>query len=148
MIDHEVFYSRLGTCKACEFYRPGKCRKGHNMASPNGCPVQKFPPMPGAVYDMDEAPEPMLEHSCSSCIVDEKMPYMSGIQVLNHFATAMVRWAAAGLPVVTDTVHSERIKVCSSCPRRDRNWCSICHCLLYLKAKVATEQCPEYRWPQ
>lgn len=147
MIDHKVFYDRLDNyCKACEFFVGKRCRKGHAMASPNGCPTQKFPPLDGAAYDVETEVSPPFRPTCASCVVDEKMPEMTWPEVVAHFASAMVRWAAAGMPLVSEEVHSQRNVTCRDCPRRKGHWCSICHCLIYLKSKLATEQCPEYRW--
>jgi len=147
MIDHKVFYDRLDNhCKKCEFYAGSRCRKGHAMASPRGCPIQKFPPLPGYDYDIETEVSPPFRPGCPACIVDESMPELTWPQVTGHFAAAMVRWAAHGLPLTSEDVHGERNLTCAGCPRRKGHWCSICRCLLYLKSKVATEQCPEYRW--
>jgi len=149
MIDHRVFYDRLENhCKKCEFFGASRCRKGHAIASPTGCPLQKFPPLSGHGYDVEKEASQPFQPSCASCVVDEKMPALSWPQVTAHFASAMVRWAAAGMPVVSEQVHGERNVTCKGCPRRNGHWCSICRCLIYLKSKVATEQCPEYRWRQ
>jgi hypothetical protein len=146
VIDHTVFYDRLSQCKMCEFFAGRRCRKGHGLASPNGCPIQKFPPMAGCGYDMDQEPDTPFIPTCPSCVVDKSMPEMTWPQVIQHFTAAMIRWAAAGMPLVSEEVHTERIQTCFTCLRRKGKWCSICHCLLYLKAKVGTESCPESRW--
>jgi hypothetical protein len=148
MIDYLVFYDRFNThCKPCPHFQGSKCRKGHSLASPNGCPIQKFPPLDGASYDMDQEPDPMLEPTCAGCTaVNHNMPDMTWPQVIQHFTSSMIRWAAAGMPLVSDTEHAQRQQTCQACPRRKNHWCSICHCLIYLKSKVRTESCPEYRW--
>lgn len=51
-------------------------------------------------------------------------------------------------------VIEERRRICRSCPMASpcklapdkKCWCTVCHCALKLKTKVASEKCPEGKW--
>jgi hypothetical protein len=82
------------------------------------------------------------------CGHSNEMPTLSAIQVAAYFAMAMVRWASAGLPLVPVTTHNDRDSKCGVCPYRKGAWCTKCRCLIKLKTKLATEECPDTppRW--
>lgn len=87
---------------------------------------------------------------------NEAMPGF-GFQLAN-LGKAMVRWAKAGFPMVTEEVLRERIAICEACPHIKR-WqefgiarCGLCGCAtgkkINLKLQMATEKCPDKppRW--
>lgn len=43
--------------------------------------------------------------------------------------------------------YRERLMICTHCPQRERNTCSICGCHLALKARGRAFKCPLERWP-
>tara|TARA_R100001460_G_scaffold25459_2_gene51199 strand:- start:822 stop:1052 length:231 start_codon:yes stop_codon:yes gene_type:complete len=47
---------------------------------------------------------------------------------------------------VGDVKYMQRLSVCYPCDDRDGGYCDICGCLLKLKAKWSTENCPEKKW--
>lgn len=89
------------------------------------------------------------------------MPPMTTMVV--NAANAMgrvVRAAVSGEAVkVSAEVAEKRIEACKACPRvkvihmHGQNWlrCTVCGCWLdavsFAKAHLATETCPEKRWP-
>ena len=65
-----------------------------------------------------------------------------------------------GKPVlVKDAVFAARMEICKACPQvkvvpahgQDWHRCGVCHCWLdgehLFKARMATESCPDGRWP-
>lgn len=148
MIPHEVFYERRDRhCKPCEHWR-GVCLRGHNLASPAGCPLRKFPPIQGADYAKDHEPAP-VQAVTGCCGQHDDMPPLSWTDVIKAFTESMIAWAKSGLATVDSTVHGKRYNVgCKVCPHFHGFYCKKCKCIAYLKAKLATEICPDTpsRW--
>lgn len=148
MVSREIFYERLnGFCAHCEHWS-GVCLKGHDLRSPTGCPVQKFSPVDGAGYDQDRpVAERVLIHGCCGAI--ETVPKMTWTEVVANFWASMRLWLREGVPLTTMEQHEERFGVCrqNKCGKYKNFQCSICRCVAYAKAKVATEDCPLGMWP-
>ena len=148
MLPKNVYNSRLEICKMCEFWNRSRCRKGHLISSTTGCPIQKFPPINGADYDTNTSPAPVETpvQGCPGC--PQSVQNLSWEQVADHFARSMATWAKSRLAVVSPAIHSQRQAKCAVCPHRSGYWCTPCKCLIYLKTKLATEQCPDNppRW--
>jgi len=142
MIEQRVFYDRLENhCKLCPHWK-GVCLKGHALASDEGCPLQKFPPVNGADYAPERttaAPAPKIVDCCGA---DSRMPPLNWGQVLASFAKSMAEWIKAGLPLVSHKTHGMRYGSCKTCLQFHRFYCKHCKCVAYLKTKLATEQCP------
>lgn len=64
--------------------------------------------------------------------------------------TSMAEWKKAGFPTVDGQPYVERIRTCKDCPKGQYQWfqCKHCKCVIYTKAKVATEDCPFGLWPK
>lgn len=150
MIARDVFYDRRDShCRKCEFWK-GVCLKGHALSSPQGCPVKKFPPIQNADYAPDrEVPKPGEGGGAGCCGQAADMPPVSWGQVVGQFKSAMVDWTKAGLPVVSQEEHSQRVGTCRSneCGQYWLFYCKQCKCVAFLKAKLATEDCPKGLWP-
>jgi len=124
--------------------------KGHGLASPEGCPIKRFPPVDGAGYALDRQAEPgapATVRGCENC-GSQGMPPLNWGQVLASFTKSMVGWIKAGAPLVGGRVHGLRYDQCNTCTEFRSFYCHHCKCLAYLKTKLATEQCPlpEPRW--
>lgn len=144
MLPKNVYNDRLKNyCESCEWWTRGRCRKGHVLTSATGCPARKFPPIQGAGYDPNREPDPLEETMGACCGYSDAMKDITWPQVLAQFAKAMVKWTRAGLPLVSPAIHGGRQTHCQPCPHRKGYWCSKCKCLIYLKTKLATEQCPD-----
>lgn len=149
MIPQNVYNQRINDfCSKCELWSRLQCRKGHLPTSPTGCPVHKFEPINGAGYDEDRLADPVAINMDCCSGGNNEMPDLSWSQVLAMFAQSMVRWVKGGMALAPEKVHGDRLRKCESCPHRSNFWCSKCKCVCYLKAKVATEQCPDSppRW--
>jgi hypothetical protein len=70
------------------------------------------------------------------------------IRQIKSFAVSIGQWAAAGFPVVSDSVILERSCHCWLCPQWDpfAKRCLACGCYS-LKHWLATEKCPLGHWP-
>lgn len=146
MIDREAFYERRDKhCVPCEFWR-GACLKGHALQSAQGCPLRKFPPIAGADYAPDKPVPVEPPQIVSCCGGTPAMPPLTWPEVVRQFGISMARWVAEGCPVVDAHGHGERYGKCKSCTRFVGFYCEVCKCVAYLKAKVATESCPEGKW--
>lgn len=152
MVDAKTLYYRKEThCIKCEWWYAGKCRKGHLLSSPAGCPIKKFPPVLAASYAPDREPDPLPEKppaGCAECgVAGEGMPDLSWRQVLAQFGQSMITWVQRGLPLVERQEHGQRTSICETCEFRRNFWCTVCKCVYYAKAKLATEDCPKKKWP-
>jgi hypothetical protein len=69
-----------------------------------------------------------------------------------NFATAMARWAGAGMPRRSQLEIEERLAVCQSCEFLRNQHCVKCGCAcveknrLMNKLALATEKCPLGKW--
>lgn len=155
MVSSSVFYQRRDQhCKLCEFWR-GVCLKGHKLSSPAGCPVRKFEPVEGADYAPDKLVEvhaPALTGCCGQPAgenqPESKPPAVRWEDVVAQFAKSLTEWVKQGLPLVPHVVHMERVGQCKKddCGEYRDFYCSACKCLVYVKGKLATEDCPKRLW--
>lgn len=73
--------------------------------------------------------------------------------MLTNFTAATARWVKAGFTRVSKMEFEERIAICRACPFWQENArfglgkCAKCGCTR-LKHWMATETCPEGRWPK
>lgn len=150
MIPRNVFYDRRDNhCAACPWWQ-GVCRKGHKLSSPMGCPLKKFPPVQNADYmeDRPVAPGAVARGGCRGCADPPPVPLkLNFTGVLQHFARAMAEWTKAGMPLLDAQDHAARYGTCRTCPHYAMYQCELCQCIAYVKAKVATEDCPAGKWP-
>lgn len=152
MIERTVFYSRLETCKTCEFWR-GACLKGHVLQGTLGCPVKKFEGVLGVGY-MEDIPVPPQMPStggCATCgATDGDLAPLTWIEVVNHLIESGKKWREAGYPLTPEPAYSQRLNVCKTCPKGQYKWfqCRHCKCIVYSKAKLASEDCPYGLWPK
>ena len=152
MIDRSVFYSRLSVCSTCAFWR-GVCTKGHALNNTPGCPLKKFAGVQGADYLPDiPQPAPQLPKAgvgCCGAKGDGELEPLTWAQVWRHLMEALSKWQAAGYPTVASETYIERIRICQDCPQKQYQWfqCRHCRCIVFSKAKLATETCPFGLWP-
>lgn len=153
MIEKTVFYARLEQCKTCEFWR-GACLKGHILQGTLGCPIKKFEGIQGVGY-MEDLPVPTPEmpeiRGCATCGATEgELKPLTWIEVVNHLVVAGKAWREAGFPLTPEPAYSQRIATCKGCPSHQYKWfqCRHCRCIVYSKAKLATEDCPFGHWPK
>ena len=72
---------------------------------------------------------------------------MTWTQAMAQFAEAMVRAQAAGWPLLDGKAYTDRLVICRACDRYRYFQCQECRCVVWFKAKLATEDCPKKRWP-
>ena len=79
--------------------------------------------------------------------MSEKTP--SFIDMMKTFSKEVVEFAKQGAPHVNRNQYKERLAICDGCKdlRRDVMRCGKCGCLVEQKAKWATSNCPEKKWP-
>ena len=118
------------------------------MASPEGCPIKKFPPILNAAYAPDREVKPK-EHgpvgNCGTC-GKEALPPVTWGEVVKQFAKAVNEWRAAGMPLASHSEWFGRIGKCRDCNHYGKFYCKHCKCLIHIKAKLATEACPIRKW--
>jgi len=152
MIDSPTFYHRLATCKACDLWR-GACLKGHVLQGTLGCPLKKFEGIQGVGY-MDDLPVPTPElpavssQGCCGAAVDGELAPLTWGEVWRHLMVSVAEWQKAGYPTVNGEAYVQRINTCRGCPKGQYQWfqCKHCKCIVYSKAKLATEDCPYGLW--
>lgn len=126
--------------------------KVHKHRAANGIPI---------------GPDLMLEIETQICdlhpawceMIDENNQVLPGVFAqMKNLGQSLVRWAAAGMPVVDEATLRQRIDICEHCPHIKR-WqefavarCGLCGCAtgkkINLKLQMATEKCPDKppRW--
>lgn len=67
-------------------------------------------------------------------------------EVFERFCRAIYEWTSSGLPLRPKPLHDSIVAACQACEFRDGNICSKCGCFYFVKAKLATESCPEGKW--
>jgi len=153
MIGRTHFYDRLAVCKTCEFWQ-GACLKGHVLQGSLGCPVRKFEGVEGAGYMEDmplptpELPQPGAPGCCGA--VEGDLQPLSWVAVWKHLAESMRAWQKSGYALTPAEAYTRRIDICKACPKGEYRWyqCRHCKCIVYSKAKLATEVCPHGLWPK
>ena len=78
----------------------------------------------------------------------KKPPSMT--EMLKNFATDVVEYAKAGAPHVSKKQYNFRLATCDGCEhlKRKAMRCGLCGCVVEHKAKWATSNCPDKKWPQ
>jgi len=64
--------------------------------------------------------------------------------MVKEFLKAMLRWALSRFAAVSIKEYFQRRVLCSDCTTK--RTCPKCGCFLWLKARMATEKCPEGKW--
>lgn len=64
--------------------------------------------------------------------------------MLRDFASAMMRSAREGFPIVPKYVYLSRRHRCNRCTTRAT--CPVCNCVLKVKCSMSTEKCPIDHW--
>ena len=74
----------------------------------------------------------------------------SVLDMVKNFAKEVTKYAKEGAPNVTEASYKKRLETCDSCEhlRRSAMRCGMCGCLVEQKAKWATANCPDKRWPK
>jgi len=62
-----------------------------------------------------------------------------------RFIKALYTYIRYGEIVDIET-YDKRIAICYSCKHNIDNKCNLCKCILELKVKWSTENCPENKW--
>lgn len=99
------------------------------------------------VETMEEPAEPSSE-----TIIGEAAQGPGWGRRMVNFGRAVLRHAGDGLQAVDDAVYEQRLAICRECPMCDQAK-MVCHdqscgCFLNLKARWASEDCPQKKWPQ
>jgi hypothetical protein len=150
MIPKNVFYERRDNfCMKCDYWK-GACLKGHQLSSPQGCPIKKFEPIQGADYAPDTPVRPASNipqpGNCCGQTETEIKPLTYG-EATAKLLESLERWRKDGLPITPDTVYDARIASCQdNCPHYRWFQCRLCKCMIFLKARLPHESCPVGRW--
>ena len=63
------------------------------------------------------------------------------------FAKSATDYVRSGMENVSETQYQTRLKICEVCTFRKDSTCTKCGCFIEVKAKWATSECPDKRWP-
>jgi hypothetical protein len=55
-------------------------------------------------------------------------------------------WAKAGMPLSKIETLQARLNTCKTCEHFKGGVCGKCGCIIFLKARLATSQCPIGKW--
>jgi len=71
---------------------------------------------------------------------------MDILKLVKNFSLEVVKFAAAGAPIVSEEKFEERLKICNACEHLDGNKCMKCGCTMSVKCKWGTAACPINKW--
>ena len=74
--------------------------------------------------------------------------YPSTVVLATNFGKAMLKYAKSGFKHVTTEEYKARLDICQKCDFYDKGRCTICGCVIIGKAWIASEDCPENKWPK
>lgn len=80
-------------------------------------------------------------------------PDPTPLELITNFTTATTKWVVNGFPTLTKDQYHVRADICNSCEfwdplaRMGLGKCQKCGCA-GLKRWLATEACPDHRWPE
>jgi hypothetical protein len=83
-----------------------------------------------------------------SRVAEEKPKLPSVFTMAANFAKASADFVADSMRTVSKEEYDARLGVCSMCPQRNENSCSVCGCNLSAKAKGRAFDCPLLYWPK
>ncbi len=63
------------------------------------------------------------------------------------FARAVATFFADGCCIVSRSQYERRLQICDACPSRADWKCGACGCIIPLKARGQSMQCPLGKWP-
>ena len=55
-------------------------------------------------------------------------------------------WTRAGMPLARRDELQTRLYICKSCEHFKDGFCGKCGCVIFIKARLATSQCPAGKW--
>jgi hypothetical protein len=67
-------------------------------------------------------------------------------QKAKNLSSSIATWAMAGMPLATPDTLQNRLTTCDACNLYKKPICSKCGCLIFVKARLQTSQCPEGKW--
>tara|TARA_R110002167_G_scaffold34630_1_gene110666 strand:+ start:2261 stop:2500 length:240 start_codon:yes stop_codon:yes gene_type:complete len=75
---------------------------------------------------------------------------MNVLQLITNFSKEFATFAKKGMPLVSKPVYKERIEACETCPHRKNLKCGLCGCVIAVKARMETTNCPDNpsRWSE
>lgn len=83
-----------------------------------------------------------------SCDSRDKEELPGKITMAKNFASAMAKHVASGGGHVTDEQLEHRLQVCTLCPHRNNDRCTVCGCFISAKAALASQDCPLNKWQE
>ena len=74
---------------------------------------------------------------------------MNILQLITNFSKEFTTFAKRGMPIVSKDMYKKRIEICETCPHRKNIKCGLCGCVIAVKARMETTNCPDTpsQWP-
>jgi len=64
----------------------------------------------------------------------------------NNLIKSIGYWGMAGMPISTQESYNNRMNACKSCEHFKMPICGKCGCMMMVKARMATSECPIGKW--
>ena len=64
---------------------------------------------------------------------------------IKSFIRALSNWARSGFKT-SSQIAEDRLKICHACPEYNNGLCNDCGCILVLKTRMLSENCPQNKW--
>lgn len=93
-------------------------------------------------------PPPEVPKGCG-CAEDngsDEPPTPLTIGLISQAGLSVLKWLAAGAPVLSRGDRSKRLKACAPCEHLKGTRCDLCGCYIRVKSWMATEECLKNRW--
>jgi len=144
-ISPDELYSRRQICSRCEYYRGSSCSKNHLITGPLACPEGKF----SAIVPLFKSGPPRVsgQGCCSPVSTPESASRnLTWAEAIGEFNTQMKLWQQSGFALSSSEEHARRFAICGTCNYYRMFQCQKCKCVAFIKAKLATETCPDGLW--
>lgn len=79
-------------------------------------------------------------------VKDKKEGFDGLVWRLASFAKSAINHAASGFKDASPAVKEYRLSICDKCDHNNGSTCSLCGCVLSIKAGWASEKCPIEKW--
>jgi hypothetical protein len=80
----------------------------------------------------------------SKKLITKERPRPTIAQLVENFSKAMIKWTKSGFKCVDKETYLKRRILCEDCTKK---WtCPKCGCVLWAKAALTTEKCPDGLW--
>ncbi len=101
--------------------------------------------------------DPKFKELCEKIHKERQLKQLPPIKAqVDNLVKARERFINSELPLIESQLHKDRLVICQNCTENMNGTCvginketnEACGCVIAVKAKIPTEQCPAGKWPK